>query len=139
MHSCDYSDSALEAAESRSDFDPKGDTSQAEFTITELAKDFGITLRALRFYESRGLLSPARDGRKRLFSRADRDRIALILKGKALGLTLAEISQMVAAESGAAAKKDLPMSRDKCEEQIAFFERQIREANEALTELRRIR
>ena len=44
---------------------------QTEFTITELAQEFGLTHRALRFYESRGLLAPQRDGRRRIFSRAD--------------------------------------------------------------------
>ena len=111
---------------------------QTEFTITELAEEFGLTHRALRFYETRGLLSPQRDGRRRLFSRADRDRLALILKGKRLGFTLAEISQMIEAQSGHASEHALRLTAEKCLEQIAHFERQMREASEALTELRRI-
>ncbi len=110
----------------------------SEYTITELADEFGITLRALRFYDGRGLLSPRREGRKRLFSAADRDRLALILKGKKLGFTLAEISQMVEAQSGHASGRDLNLTAEKCLAQIAYFEKQMREASEALTELRRI-
>ena len=111
---------------------------QTEYTIAELSKEFGLTLRALRFYHSRGLISPEREGRRRVFSRADRDRLALIVKGKKLGFTLTEISQMIEAQSGRANAHSLKLSAEKCLEQIAFFERQMREAAEALTELREI-
>jgi len=117
-----------------------GDASagQTEFTIAELAEEFGLTHRALRFYDSRGLLSPLREGRRRIFTHADRDRLALIVKGKKLGFTLNEISQMIEAKSGRASAHTLKLSAEKCLEQIAFFERQMREASEALAELRQI-
>lgn len=111
---------------------------KTEFTIAELAKEFGLTLRALRFYHSRGLIAPERAGRRRIFSRADRDRLALIVKGKKLGFTLAELSQMIEAQAGRANAHTLKLSAEKCLQQIAFFERQMREAGEALSELRRI-
>ena len=113
-------------------------TEQTEYTIAELSKEFGLTLRALRFYHSRGLISPNREGRRRIFSRADRDRLALVVKGKKLGFTLTEISQMIEAQAGRANAHSLKLSADKCLEQIAFFERQMREAAEALTELREV-
>ena len=72
--------------------------SKAAFTIGELSREFGVTLRALRFYENKGLISPHRDGLNRLYSQGDRTRLALILKGKKLGFTLGEIRQMIAAE-----------------------------------------
>ena len=59
-------------------------------TISELAKEFGVTTRTIRFYEEKGLVSPLRDGRKRLYSNADRVRIKLILRGKRIGMTLRE-------------------------------------------------
>jgi len=109
------------------------------FAIGELARDFGVTLRALRFYENKGLLSPQRDGLNRLYSQRDRDRLALILKGKKLGFTLGEIQQMVAAEEGKAADSaTLNLSREKCLEQIALLERQKAELEEGLAELFRI-
>ncbi len=114
------------------------DAGKTEYTINELAKEFALTHRALRFYESRGLLAPRREGRRRLFSRVDRDRLALVLKGKKLGFTLTEISQMIDAEAGRASEHGLKLSAEKCAEQIAHFERQITEAQEALKELRRI-
>lgn len=115
-----------------------GGADQTEFTIAELAKEFGLTLRALRFYDNRGLLSPQRDGRRRIFSRADRERLALIVQGKKLGFTLAEISRMIEAQSGRASAHTLRLTAEKCLEQIAFFERKMREAGEALAELRRL-
>ena len=60
------------------------------FTISELANEFGITTRTIRFYEEKGLVTPLRDGQKRLFSPADRVRIKLILRGKRIGMTLQE-------------------------------------------------
>jgi len=111
---------------------------QTEFNITDLAQEFGLTHRALRFYEVRGLLKPQRAWRRRIFSRADRDRLALIVKAKRLGFTLTEISRMIAAQSGAASEATLKLTAEKCLEQIAHFERQMREAGEALAELRRI-
>jgi DNA-binding transcriptional MerR regulator len=114
------------------------ESGQTEFTITELAQEFGLTHRALRFYDTRGLLSPQRVGRRRVFTPADRDRLAVIVQGKKLGFTLAEISQMIEAQSGRANAHALKLTAEKCLEQIAFFERQMREAGEALAELRRI-
>ncbi|TMJ03568.1 MAG: MerR family transcriptional regulator [Alphaproteobacteria bacterium] len=111
---------------------------ETEFSITDLAKEFGLTHRALRFYEARGLLAPLRQGRRRIFRRADRDRLALILQGKKFGFTLTEISRMVEAKSGQGGENALKLSAEKCLEQIAFFERQLREASEALAELRQI-
>jgi DNA-binding transcriptional MerR regulator len=112
--------------------------SKTEFTISELAQQFALTPRALRFYEDRGLLSPRREGRRRLFSRADRDRLALVLEGKKLGFTLTEINQMINAGAGGTGAYGLKLTAEKCAEQIAHFERQIAEAQGALKELRRI-
>jgi DNA-binding transcriptional MerR regulator len=121
------------------DSDPAhGESEKNEFTINELANEFSLTHRALRFYESRNLLAPRRDGRRRFFSRADRDRLALIIKGKKLGFTLTEISQMIDAEAGRATEHGLKLTAEKCLEQIAHFEKQIAEAEDALKELRRI-
>ena len=63
-------------------------------TITELAKEFGITNRTIRHYEDEGLLSPRREGQTRLFSQRDRVRLKLALRGKRLGFTLAEIREL---------------------------------------------
>ncbi len=112
--------------------------SDDELTISEMAARFAVTPRALRFYESKGLLAPARVGRGRIYRRADQQHLALILKGRRLGFTIAEIGQMIAVEEGQACPQSLRMTRDKCQEQIAHLERQLAETTEALAELRRI-
>jgi DNA-binding transcriptional MerR regulator len=65
------------------------------FNITELAHEFDITPRAIRFYEDVGLLNPARDGRNRVYTQRDRTRLKLTLRGKRLGLSLQEVKQLV--------------------------------------------
>ena len=65
------------------------------FTIAELAAEFDITPRAIRFYEDTGLLEPVRAGRNRVYSQRDRTRLKLTLRGKRLGLSLSEILQLV--------------------------------------------
>jgi len=64
-------------------------------TITELAQEFDITPRAIRFYEDVGLLAPDRAGRNRVYTQRDRTRLKLTLRGKRLGLSLQEIKQLV--------------------------------------------
>jgi DNA-binding transcriptional MerR regulator len=107
-------------------------------TISQMAEKFAVTPRALRFYESRGLLAPARQGRARVYRQADQQHLALILKGRKLGFTISEISQMIAAEAGEASPQALKMTREKCLEQIEMLERQLQETREALVELRRL-
>ncbi len=65
------------------------------YTITELATEFDITARAIRFYEDVGLLTPQRAGRNRVYTQRDRIRLKLTLRGKRLGLSLQEIKQLV--------------------------------------------
>ncbi|MDO9286830.1 MAG: MerR family DNA-binding transcriptional regulator [Aquabacterium sp.] len=65
------------------------------FTITELAHEFDVTPRAIRFYEDLGLLAPTRAGRNRVYSGRDRTRLKLTLRGKRLGFSLQEIKQLV--------------------------------------------
>lgn len=64
------------------------------FTISDLATEFGITIRAIRHYEDKGLLCPRREGTNRVFSNRDRVRLKLALRGKRLGFSLAEIREM---------------------------------------------
>jgi DNA-binding transcriptional MerR regulator len=68
---------------------------QRTCTITELANEFDITARAIRFYEDLGLLAPQRAGRNRIYTQRDRTRLKLTLRGKRLGLSLSEIKQLV--------------------------------------------
>lgn len=65
------------------------------YGIAELASEFGVTTRTVRFYEDKGLLSPERDGQRRIYSPRDRVRLRLIMRGKRLGLSLEEIGELI--------------------------------------------
>jgi DNA-binding transcriptional MerR regulator len=106
-------------------------------TIGDLAREAGVTLRALRFYQSKGLLAPQRDGHSRVFSNEDRSRLTLIQQGKRLGFTLSEIRDMLAARARGC-DETLPISRKKCVEQIKLLESQRHDIDRALAELRQI-
>ena len=73
---------------------PKGEPSPT-YSISELAQEFDLTTRAIRFYEDCGLLTPQRQGRTRVYTPRDRTRLKLTLRGKRLGLTLAEVKELV--------------------------------------------
>jgi DNA-binding transcriptional MerR regulator len=110
------------------------DANADTFSIGEMSAEFGFTLRALRFYENRGLISPRHVGHLRIYQQSDRARLALIRKGRKLGFTVAEIAEMLATNGN-----DFPafhLSRETCVEQINMLERQKRDIESALTELR---
>jgi DNA-binding transcriptional MerR regulator len=67
----------------------------SEFSIGELAREFDVTPRAIRFYEDQGLLAPRREGQRRIYTARDRTRLKLTLRGKRLGLTLSEIRELI--------------------------------------------
>ncbi len=136
--------SALAAASidnGRADLAPNDADASGGFTISDLARDFGVTLRTLRFYESRGLIAPARSGMTRIYSSRDRARLALILKGKQLGFTLVEIRAMLAnedkkgTEGGAASVGGLQLSREQVLEQLELLRTQRSEIDDAIAEL----
>ena len=76
--------------------DDEGADANRRYTIGELADSFGITTRTIRFYEARGLISPERRGANRTYSRRDKARLTLILRGKNLGFTLEDVAEYLA-------------------------------------------
>jgi len=107
------------------------------YLIGDLAREFGVSLRTLRFYESRGMLSPRRDGTARLYDERDRERLAAILDGKRLGFTLTEIRDMLADKRRDGTKAKLALSLPEIEDQIEHLEAQKAQIEDALRELRR--
>ena len=106
------------------------------YTIGDLAREFGVTLRTLRFYEDRGLLAPRREGTARIYDARDRARLSVILKGKQLGFTLTEIRAMLAEERPGEAPANLNLSLSQVEDQISHLEQQRVEIEQALAELK---
>jgi DNA-binding transcriptional MerR regulator len=68
---------------------------RAEYSIGDLSREFDVTPRAIRFYEDQRLLSPRREGQRRIYTPRDRTRLKLTLRGKRLGLTLSEIRELI--------------------------------------------
>jgi DNA-binding transcriptional MerR regulator len=71
------------------------DATNEQFSIRDLADEFDITTRTIRFYEDKGLMTPKREGQRRIYTKRDRARLVLILRGKRLGFSLDEITQLV--------------------------------------------
>jgi DNA-binding transcriptional MerR regulator len=108
------------------------------FGITELCREFGITLRALRFYEDKGLLSPRRVGGARVYTRRDRARLALILRAKAIGSPLSEIKRYLDlyGDHGEGRTQQLNYVIERTDSEIAQLEEKRARIDETLAELR---
>jgi DNA-binding transcriptional MerR regulator len=116
------------------------------FAIGELAREFDLTTRAIRFYEDCGLLAPQRRGRQRVYSLRDRTRLKLTLRGKRLGLTLAEVKELVdmyesPRDTQPQLKKFLVVlatHREQLEQQMADLQATLSEVREQEREARRL-
>ena len=108
------------------------------FAIADLAREFGISTRAIRFYEAKGLLSPERIGATRVFRRRDRARLILILRGKRLGFSLRDISDYLSLYD-ANRSQQVNLLIDKVDERLASLERQRDDLETTIAELREIR
>jgi DNA-binding transcriptional MerR regulator len=110
------------------------------YSITELAREFGISTRAIRFYESRNLISPQRVSTTRVFRRRDRARLILILRGKRLGFSLKDISDYLGLyDAGDEHGAQDALLLEKVEERLLMLESQRADLETTLTELREIK
>jgi DNA-binding transcriptional MerR regulator len=106
------------------------------YTISELASEFDITPRTIRFYEEKGLLKPEREGQKRLFSQSDRVRLILILRGRRCGLTLEESREIIDMyETGQNNAEQLHSLVGKIEQRRSILQSQLVDIREMLKEL----
>ena len=100
---------------------------QKTYSISELAEEFGVTTRTIRFYEEKGLVHPQRAGQRRIFSPADRVRIKLILRGKRIGMSLAECVEII----------DMYDPEHNSRDQLHSLLRRVQERREHLEQQRR--
>jgi DNA-binding transcriptional MerR regulator len=106
------------------------------YTITQLAQEFDVTTRTIRFYEDQGLLNPARNGQMRVYSPRDRVRLKLVLRGKRLGFSLSEIREMLDmydAEPGESGQLELFLA--KIDERRGLLQQQQHDIELTLKEL----
>ena len=108
------------------------------FAIADLAREFGISTRAIRFYEAKGLLSPERVGATRVFRRRDRARLILILRGKRLGFSLRDISDYLSLYD-ANRSQQVSLLTAKVDERLTSLEGQLLDLQTTISELREIR
>jgi len=114
--------------------DPKTDDTM---TIREMCDTFDVTPRTLRFYESKELLFPRREGQKRLFTRRDRARLKLILRGKRFGFSLEEIRQLLDLYAkGDEQLTQLTRAYELARKRLRDLERQRNDLNAAIADLR---
>ncbi|MRU15059.1 MerR family DNA-binding transcriptional regulator [Roseovarius sp. A21] len=112
-------------------------THETTMTIREMCDAFGVTPRTLRFYESKELLFPIREGQKRLFTKRDRARLKLILRGKRFGFSLEEIRQLLDLyDKGDQQLTQLTQSYEIAQERLVDLERQRDELEGAIADLR---
>jgi DNA-binding transcriptional MerR regulator len=107
------------------------------YTISELAREFEVTPRALRFYEDKDLLHPTRDGLNRVYSTRDRARLKLILQGKSVGFSLSDIREILDLYQLEGHRAQLKLSLKKSKEQVRNLEKQRNDLEEALETLRK--
>ena len=108
------------------------------FAIADLAREFGISTRAIRFYEAKGLLAPERVGATRIFRRRDRARLILILRGKRLGFSLRDISDYLSLYD-ANRSQQVQLLTAKIDERLASLEAQLQDLQTTIAELTEIR
>ena len=107
------------------------------YTITELAEEFSVTPRTIRFYEDKALLAPRRNGMARVYTRRDRARLKLILRGKRLGFSLADIKEMIELyDLGDGQVEQMRLTYRKIAERIGTLEAQRADLDAAIAELR---
>ena len=107
------------------------------FTIGELAAAFALSPRAIRFYEDQGLLAPERAGTQRVYSKRDRARLQLILRGKRLGFSLADIREFLDLyDADGTKRQQMAMTLERTRARIADLEQQLEDITITLAELR---
>ena len=109
------------------------------FAIADLAREFDISTRAIRFYETKGLLHPERVGATRVFRRRDRARLILILRGKRLGFSLRDISEYLSLYDAQSQSAQVSLLIAKVDERLSLLERQKADLETTIDELREIR
>ncbi len=120
----------------QSHIDTIDESGRDSYSITDLSSEFGVTARALRFYEDEGLIAPSRRGIARIYSKRDRARLAWILRAKRVGFSLADIREMIDLyDVGDDRRKQREVTITMCRDRISFLKGQRADIDSSIDEL----
>ena len=121
---------------SHAEIDTPDHKNRDSFTISDLSEEFGVTARALRFYEDEGLIAPDRKGLSRIYTKRDRARLAWIVRAKNVGFSLSEIRELIDLyDLGDGRKTQMQVTLEKCQEKVATLKNQRRDIDSSIKEL----
>ena len=106
------------------------------YSISDLSEEFGVTARALRFYEDEGLIAPHRKGLSRIYTKRDRDRLDWIVRAKHVGFSLTEIKELIDLyDLGDGRQTQMQVTLEKCQEKVSTLKNQRRDIDSSIKEL----
>jgi DNA-binding transcriptional MerR regulator len=122
--------------QNHAEIDTPDDRNRETYSISDLSEEFGVTARALRFYEDEGLIAPQRKGLSRIYGKRDRARLAWIMRAKNVGFSLSEIREMIDLydiDDGRVTQKLVTV--EKCQQKIDALEKQRNDIDSSIKEL----